>query len=215
MSERNIIEELRKAVLNYDDEGAKRLAEEAVKKNIDPVKAIQEGPVRAIIEIGNKYNEKEIYLPELMVAADECLVAVNILKTHIKVGKKKLKPLGKVVIGTVKGDIHFIGKSLVSTMLMASGFVVYDIGEDQPAEAFINKAKEVDADIVGASALLTTALPAQEKIAKALKESGLKAKYIIGGAVVDAAWAEKIDADGYADNLFEAVQLAKRLVGVE
>ncbi len=212
MSEREIIEGLRKAVVNYDDDAAKRLAEEAVKKNIDPIKAIAEGPVKGIAELGEMYGAKKIYLPELMVGASACIVATDILKAKIKADKKKIDYLGTVVIGTVLGDIHFIGKNIVSTMLEASGFEVFDIGEDQPVENFINKAREVNADIVGASALITTTRGEQEKLAKMLKESGLNVKYVVGGAVVDAAWTERIGADGFANNMFEAIALAKRLV---
>jgi methanogenic corrinoid protein MtbC1 len=210
MSEEEIIEELRKAVLNYDDEAAEKLAEEAVKKNIDFLKAIKEGPVKGITELGEKYSTKEIFLPELMVGANACIIATNILKTQIK-AKKEMKSLGKIVIGTVEGDIHFIGKNLVATMLEASGFDVYDIGEDQPVANFIDKAREVNADVVGASALITTAREEQEKLANALRTSGLNVKYIVGGAVVDPAWTEIIGADGFANNMVDAVALAKRL----
>lgn len=215
MSEREVIEGLRNAVLTYDDEAAKRLAEESIRMKIDPVKAIQEGPVKGIIELGEKYAAKDIFLAELMAGANTCTVATDILKAQVRKGKEKKKLLGKVVIGTVEGDIHFIGKNLVSTMLDASGFEVYDIGEDQDVDSFINKAREVDADIIGASALITATRIQQEKITGALRKSGLEAKFIIGGAVVDAAWAERIGADGYANNLVEAVELAKRLTGTK
>lgn len=212
MSEREIIEGLRKAVVNYDDDAARRLAEEAVKANIDPIKAITEGPVKGITELGEMYGAKKIYLPELMVGASACVAATEILKAQIKAKKTKMEFLGTVVIGTVLGDIHFIGKNIVSTMLEATGFEVFDIGEDQPNENFVNKAREVNADIVGASALITTTRSEQEKLAKMLKESGLNVKYVVGGAVVDAAWTERIGADGFANNMFEAIELAKRLV---
>lgn len=211
MSEKEIIEGLRKAVVNYDDEAAKKLAEEAIQKNIDFLKVIREGPVQGITELGKKYSTKEIFLPELMVGANACIVATNILKAKIKSKNKEMKILGKIVIGTVEGDIHFIGKNLVATMLEASGFEVYDIGEDQPVVNFINKAREVNADIVGASALITTTRAEQEKLANALRESGMNVKYIVGGAVVDPAWTERIGADGLANNMVEAVALAKRL----
>lgn len=215
MSDIEIFEGLRKSVLNYDVEGAKRRAEEAMRKNIDPVKAIQEGPVKGIMELGDKFGAKEIFLPELMVGADACIVAVDIFKAQIRAEKKKLKPMGKVVIGSVEGDIHDIGKNLVATMLEARGFEVYDLGEDVTVEEFIDKAKEVDADIVGASALTTVTREVQGELAKALKKSGLRAKCMIGGAVVDAAWTETIGADGYANNLVEVIELTKRLVGAE
>lgn len=211
MSEEEIIDGLRNAVVNYDDEDVKRLANEVIEKGIDPLKAIQEGLVKGINEVGEKFGAKEIFLSELMVAAEACLVGTDILKSQV-MAVKTVKSIGKVVIGTVYGDIHFIGKNLVATMLEANGFEVYDIGEDQPVEAFVDKAKEVGADIVGASALTTTTRLEQEKIVKAFKEKGLKTKIMIGGAVVDDAWAETVGADGYAKNLHDAVSLAKQLM---
>ncbi|MDH5438241.1 MAG: corrinoid protein [Candidatus Bathyarchaeota archaeon] len=211
MSEEKIIDGLRKAVVDYDEESAKRLANEVIEKGIDPLKAIQEGLVKGINEVGEKFGAKKIFLSELMIAAEACLVGMDLLKPQIPLAKNA-KPVGKVVIGTVYGDIHFIGKRLVAMMLEANGFDVYDIGEDQPAEAFVDKAKEVGADIVGASALTTTTRLEQEKLVKAFRKSGLKAKIMIGGAVVDAAWAETVGADGYAKNLQDAVTLAKQLM---
>jgi len=213
MSQEEIIDGLRNAVVNYDDEGAKKLAKKAIDKGVDPLKAIQDGLVKGINQVGEKFGAKQIFLSELMIAAEACLAGMDILKPQITAATRpNIKPLGKVVIGTVYGDIHFIGKNLVAMMLEANGFEVYDIGEDQPAEAFVDKVKEVGADIVGASALTTTTRLEQEKIVKAFREKGLKTKIMIGGAVVDPAWAETVGADGYAKNLQEAVNLAKQLM---
>ncbi len=213
VSEEEIFDELKNAVVNYDEESVKRLANKVIGKGIDPLRAIQDGLVKGINEVGEKFGAKEIFLSELMVAAEACLVGMNLLKPQLASPiRTHLKPMGKVVIGTVYGDIHFIGKNLVATMLEANGFEVYDIGEDQPVEAFVNKAEEVEADIVGASALTTTTRLEQRKIVKAIREKGLKTKIIIGGAVVDDAWAETVGADGYAKNLQEAVILAKQLI---
>ena len=213
MSEEEIVDGLRNAIANYDEESVKRLANKVIEKEIDPLTAIQDGLVKGINEVGEKFGAKEIFLSELMVAAEACLVGLNLLKPLVTTSTSKhLKPVGKVVIGTVYGDIHFIGKNLVATMLEANGFEVYDIGEDQSVEAFVNKAEEVEADIVGASALTTTTRLEQKKIVKALREKGLKTKVMIGGAVVDDAWAETVGADGYAKNLQEAVVLAKQLM---
>jgi len=213
MSEEEIIDELKNAVVNYDEEGVKRLANEVIEKGIDPLKVIQDGLIKGINEVGEKFGAKEIFLSELMIAAEACLAGMDLLKPRVTATiRAHAKPKGKVVIGTVYGDIHFIGKNLVAMMLEANGFEVYDIGEDQPVEAFVNKAEEVKADIVGASALTTTTRLEQKKIVKAFRERGLKAKIMIGGAVVDPAWAEKVGADGYAKNLQDAVNLAKQLV---
>ena len=213
LSDREIYEGLIEAVLNYNVEDATRLAEESVRKNIDPVKAIQEGPVKGVMKLGERFGAQEIFLPGLILGAEACIAAVNIFKAKIRADNKNVKPLGKVVMGTVEGDIHDVGKNLVSTILEARGFEVYDLGEDVPSEAFIVKAKEVDADIVGASALTTVTRERQGELVKALKKSGLRAKCMVGGAVVDASWTERIGADGYANNLVEVVDLAKRLVG--
>jgi len=213
MSEEELIDGLRNAVVHYDDEGVKRLAKEVIEKGINPLKAIQEGLVEGINEVGEKFGDKKIFLSELMIAAEACLAGMDLLKPQVRAAiHENVKPIGKVVIGTVYGDIHFIGKNLVAMMLEANGFEVYDIGEDQPVEAFVDKAKEVEADIVGASALTTTTRLEQEKIVKAFRERGLRTKIMIGGAVVDDAWAETVGADGYAKNLQEAVSLAKQLI---
>lgn len=215
MSDKEINEGLIKAILEYNVEDATKLAEESVRKNIDPVKAIQEGPVIGVTKLGDKFDAKEIFLPELILGAEAAIAAVNIFKAKIRAEKKEIKPMGKVVLGTVAGDIHDIGKNLVGAILEANGFEVYDLGEDVLTEAFIAKAKEVDADIVGASALTTVTREMQMELVDALKKSGLRATSIIGGAVVNAAWTEKIGADGYANNLTEVVELAKRLVGAQ
>jgi corrinoid protein of di/trimethylamine methyltransferase len=212
-NKREIIEGLRKAVVKYDEESSQKLAKKALESGIDPLEAIEEGLVKGITEVGEKFSAKEIFLPELVVAADACLAGIEVLKPQLS-AKNRIEPLGKVVLGTVYGDIHFIGKNLVATMLKANGFEVYDIGEDQPVEAFVAKVKEVDADIVGASALTSTTRFEQEKIVKAFKKEGLKTRIMIGGAVVDAAWAEITGSDGYADNLQDAVNLAKQLANI-
>ncbi len=213
MSEEEILVELKNAVVNYDEESVRRLANKVIEQGIDPLRAIQDGLVKGINEIGEKFGAKEIFLSELIVAAEACLVGMNLLKPQLTSSiRTHLEPVGTVVIGTVYGDIHFIGKNLVATMLEANGFEVYDIGEDQTVEAFVNKAEEVGADIVGASALTTTTRLEHRKLVKAFREQGLKTKIMIGGAVVDDAWAETVGADGYAKNLQEAVILAKQLI---
>jgi trimethylamine corrinoid protein len=213
VSDEEIIDGLRYAVINYDEERVKRLASEVIEKGVDPLKALQNGLVKGINEVGEKFGAKEIFLSELMVAAEACLAGMGLLKPKIMGSiRKHVKPIGKVVLGTVYGDIHFIGKNLVAVMLEANGFEVYDIGEDQPAEAFVDKAEEVGADIVGASALTSTTRLEQQKIVKAFREKGLKTKIIIGGAVVDDAWAEIVGADGYATDLQDAVILTKQLM---
>jgi len=154
----------------------------------------------------------------LVAAAEPAQKAVKeLLEPEIKKKAGERKSLGKVVIGTVQGDIHDIGKNIVAAMLFAAGFDVIDLGKDVPAEEFAKKAKEVGANIVGASALLSTTLPVQKEIIEALKAMGIrdKVKTIFGGAPCTPEWVEEIGGDGYAENAIEAVKVAKRLIGIK
>lgn len=173
---------------------------------------MNEGLSKAIVEIGDKFGREEIFLVELMVAADACkagveIVKKNILDSEIKAEKSK----GVIVIGTVEGDIHNIGKDILKTLLEVSGFEIHDIGVDQPAENFIKKAVSVDAKLIGSSALLTTTRPNQKEIERKLQESGMKGKIktIIGGASTDSEWAKEIGADFYASTATEGVKIIR------
>jgi methylmalonyl-CoA mutase cobalamin-binding domain/chain len=143
-------------------------------------------------------------------------VTNEVLEPLLKTGSEKRKFLGRIVIGTVAGDIHDIGKTIVATMLFSAGFEVLDLGKDVPVEEFVNKAKKTNADIVAMSALLTTTLPIQREVIEALKKSGLrnKVKVLVGGAPATAKWAEEIGADGYAADPIEAIKVAKNLLGL-
>jgi len=216
MSVEKLIEDLRNAVINYDAEGAENLAKKALSMNIDPLKVIEEGLTVGIREVGEKFANGEIFLPELIMAAEAMKKALDVLLPELKKTGKERKVLGKVVIGTVAGDIHSIGKNIVASMLIANGFEVYDIGEDVPAEKFVEKVKELKPNIVGLSALMTTTLPEQKKVIEALKREGLrdKVKVIIGGAPTSMEWAEEIGADGWAPDASEAVKVAKKLLRI-
>jgi len=171
----------------------------------------------ALKEIGRKFESGEIFLVHLVVAGDAARRAtVEVLEPLIKKGSQKREALGRVVIGTVEGDIHDIGKNIVAMMLFTAGFEVYDIGKDVPAEEFVKKTRELDADIVAMSALLTTTLPAQRDVIEALKRAGLreKIKVLVGGAPATAKWAEEIGADGYGEDAIEAVKIAKKVLGI-
>ncbi|MEM3706059.1 MAG: corrinoid protein, partial [Candidatus Bathyarchaeia archaeon] len=198
MSAENIIERLRLSVLNYNADEAVSAAKEAVKLGVDLLKAIEEGLARGIREVGEKFANGEAFLPELVMAAETMKKALEVLEPELRRAKKERKALGKVLLGTVAGDIHSIGKTIVGSMLTANGFEVYDIGEDVPAEKFVEKVKELKPDVVGLSALLTTTLPEQRTVIEALKREGLrdKVKVIIGGAPASREWAEEIGADG-------------------
>ncbi|MEM0007604.1 MAG: corrinoid protein [Candidatus Bathyarchaeia archaeon] len=215
MSAENIIERLRLSVLNYNADEAVSAAKEAVKLGVDLLKAIEEGLARGIREVGEKFANGEAFLPELVMAAETMKKALEVLEPELRRAKKERKALGKVLLGTVAGDIHSIGKTIVGSMLTANGFEVYDIGEDVPAEKFVEKIKELKPDVVGLSALLTTTLPEQRTVIEALKREGLrdKVKVIIGGAPASREWAEEIGADGYGADATEAVEVVKRLLG--
>jgi trimethylamine corrinoid protein len=206
------IKKIYEAVLNYEAESVKQSVIEALKNGIDPIAVMNEGLSRAIIEIGDKFGKEEIFLMELMIAAEACMSGMDIVKKKLlQTTMGSLKPKGVVVIGTVEGDIHNIGKDIVKTLLLTAGFEVHDIGVDQKADNFAQKAKEVDARIVASSALLTTTSPNQKAIEEKLKEAGIrdKVKTIIGGAATSEDWAREVGCDYYASTATEGVSIIK------
>ena len=209
----DILIRLKTAVVNYEVEQAVALAKEVLATGFDPLKAIEEGLGEGLRIIGEKFEEGEVFLPMLMIAAQAMKESLVILEPALTKGTSR-KVLGRVVIGTVEGDIHDIGKSIVAAMLTANGFAVYDLGSDTPTAKFIEKAREVDANLVGMSALLTTTMTKMAEVVDALKQAGLrgKVKVLIGGAPVSEAWAEKIGADAYAEDAIAAVDAAKKLL---
>ena len=202
---------LHRTVLEGDDVEAGRLAAEALAGGMEPLDAVEHGLVPGLREAGRLWEEGEFFLPELVTAAQAMKAAMAILQPAL--GAKRAATLGRVVIGTVEGDIHDIGKTLVATMLAASGFTVSDEGAGVPAARFVARARELDADLVCASALLTTTMPRQRELVAAIRQAGLKARVMVGGAPVSRVWADSIGADGFADNALAAVALARRLVG--
>jgi corrinoid protein of di/trimethylamine methyltransferase len=208
-----IYEKLAQAVLEGEPEEAEELAKQALERGVDPLACINQGLMKGIQEVGDLFSKGEYYLPELIIGADAMKAALDVLEPAL-VGDQKREVVGQVVLGTVEGDLHEIGKTLVGTMLTANGFKVTDIGVDKKPEDFIAAIKETQADIVGASALLTTTMLQQEKLIRALEEAGLRdqVKVMVGGAPVTDQFAEKIGADGYAEDAISAVNLAFRLV---
>jgi corrinoid protein of di/trimethylamine methyltransferase len=190
---------MRQSIIDGDPEQVERLAHEALALGIDPLEAINRGFVEGVNYVGEQFGLGEMFLPD----------------PEMQRRGSQRASLGTVVLGTVKGDIHEIGKTLVMTMLSASGFQVHDLGVDVPVERFVAKVREVHADIVGLSALLTTTMPGQRQVVEALTREGLRAqvKVMVGGAPVSHAWAREIGADGYGEDAMAAVALAKRLVG--
>jgi len=213
--EKNILKNLRDAILNYDIDGAIKAAKDALEVGVDPIKAVEEGLTKGIKIVGDRFGAGEVFLTELMVAAEAMKRAMAVLEPAIRErGEKAKKPLGKVVIGTVEGDIHDIGKNLVSVMLSVEGFEVIDLGVDVPTEKFVAKVKEVKPDILAMSALLTTTMTKMEEVIKALEKENLrgKVKVMVGGAPVSEEWAKKIGADGYGADAMEAVVTARSLL---
>jgi len=209
----SVLEELKKAVADYDSEKAVSLTRKALKEGLDPLKCA-EVLIKAIKEIGDKYEKGELFLPDLVAAADVLGSAMPILQEEIKKTGKKVESLGKVVIGTVFGDIHSIGKTLVATLLTAAGFEVIDLGVNVKVSEFIEAAKKHKPNILAMSALLTTTAPEQRKVIEALEKENLrsKIKVIVGGGAITQEFAESIGADGYAATAPEAVKLAEKLV---
>jgi len=210
---RKLIGKLKKAVVNCDAEEAERVAKEALKAGLDPLEAIEKGLARGIRIVGKRFEMKKAFLPELMLAAVTMKAALSVLEPALA-KRKKSKNKGTVLLGTVEGDIHDIGKNIVGAMLRANGFEVHDIGVDVPPEKFVEKVKEVKPDIVGISALLTTTMPKMVEVIEALKKAGLrdKVKVLVGGAPVRKEWAQQIGADAYATDAVEAVRVSKKLL---
>jgi len=208
--EEEIFKMLTDAVLSGNVKLAIKASNKVIEENIDAYEAIMKGCAEAMRIAGEKFEKHEIYVPELLISARAMNSAIDILKPHMKTEMQTNS--GKIVLGVVEGDIHDIGKNLVKLMLETSGFEVIDLGKDVPVDTFIEKAKEVDADLIGLSALMTTSMQTMEQIVKKAKESNIRAKILIGGAPVSKDFAEKIQADGYAADAVEAVKVAKELI---
>lgn len=203
----DIIAKAKEAILDFDDEAAGEVAKEALAAGISPAELIEEGFTAAMLEVGEKFGAGELFLPHVIAAADAMQAAINILTPELERTSTQTKSKATVVIGTIEGDIHTIGKDIVATMLKIAGYKVVDLGRDVPVKTYVEKAKEVKADVIASSALMTTTMVNQIQIEEQLKESGIRAdlKTMIGGAPVTQAWADKIGADIYAENAEDAV----------
>jgi corrinoid protein of di/trimethylamine methyltransferase len=210
----NVLAKLTQAVVDGEPEEAEDLARQALEEGLDPLTCINEGLTLGMDRVGELFASGEYFLPDLIIGGDAMKAALQVLEPALT-GDRGRDILGHVVLGTVEGDLHEIGKTLVGTMLTANGFQVTDIGVDKPASEFVAAVKDCGATLVGASALLTTTMLHQRDVIEALQEAGLRqqVKVMIGGAPVTDSWAEKIGADGYAEDAISAVALAKALVG--
>ncbi len=209
-----ILEDLEKAIMEYDSEKAISLATQAVQNKIDPIKTL-DAMTLAIMQVGEGFGKGELWLPDLVGAADAMSAATPIIEEEIKrVGAKK-KSVGSIVIGTVYGDIHSIGKTMVATLLTGSGFSVNDLGINITAEGFVEAVLKYKPDILAMSALLTTTAPEQKKVIAILKKEGFrdKVKVMVGGGSITQEFANSIGADGYDPTAPGAVKLARGLIG--
>jgi corrinoid protein of di/trimethylamine methyltransferase len=213
MSE-ELFAKLSQAVIDGESEEAEALVGQALEQGADPLECINEGLMKGIKQVGELFSDGRYFLPELIQGADAMKAALDILEPKL-VGEKKREAVGKVVLGTVAGDQHEISKTLVGTMLTANGFDVTDIGVDKKPDEFVAAIEKVNADIVGASALLTTTLLEQKRLIDTVAEAGLrdKVKVMVGGAPVTESFAKEIGADGYANDAISAVDVARKLVG--
>jgi corrinoid protein of di/trimethylamine methyltransferase len=209
-----IFTKLTNSLVDGDPDATFEATKEALAAGIEPMAIIKEGLIPGMNIVGEKFSCGEYFLPDLIIAADGMQKAMTLLEPELLKRQQAIESAGTVLLGTVKGDIHEIGKSLVGTMLTANGFKVHDLGVDVPTETFVAKVQEMKPDILGLSALLTTTMVMQREVIKALAEAGIrdKVKVMVGGAPVTRSWAEEIGADGYAEDAMGAVQIARQLV---
>jgi 5-methyltetrahydrofolate--homocysteine methyltransferase len=208
---------MRQSVIDGDATASAALAEKALADGVPPLDAIEIGFVPGLSYVGEQFGMGELFLPDMMLAARAMQKAIAILEPEMARQSATRKVVGRVVIGTVKGDIHEIGKNLVGMMLSTSGFEVHDLGVDVAPDRFVEAAREHDADIIGVSALLTTTMAGQRTVVQALEAAGMrpKVKVIVGGAPASESWAAEIGADGYSEDAIGAVALARKLLGTD
>ncbi len=207
----SILNNLENSIERLQQEAATEGARKAVAESVSPVEAV-EALSRGIRKVGDKFARKEMFVVELIYAATIMEEAIKVLEPELKKSKEKRHSVGTVVLGTVAGDIHDIGKNLVRIMLEAGGFEVHDLGKDVPTESFVAKSKEVTAAIIGASSLMTTTVSVQKDVVDSLRGAGIRAPVMVGGAAVSEEWASEIGAH-YSQDAGSAVEMAKQLIG--
>jgi 5-methyltetrahydrofolate--homocysteine methyltransferase len=210
LSREAILERLKEAVIQFDISNVRQLAEEAVDQQVTPYEVVMLGMAKGMEAVGQKYQDGEYFLPELLMAAETFKEGMKALGPHLR--PSDISPQGRVVIGTVEGDLHDIGKNIVSLMLEASGFEVFDLGVDVPADRFTKKAKEVSADVIAMSALLTTSFPQMQRVIEAERKSGIGAKTLVGGAPLNKDVAKSMGADGYGRDAVEGATICKQWI---
>jgi corrinoid protein of di/trimethylamine methyltransferase len=210
----DLFAQISQSLVDGDPDATVELTQEGLRQGIEPMALIREGLMPGMEQVGERFQCGEYFLPDLIIAADGMQKAMELLEPELRARQQAIESAGTVVLGTVKGDIHEIGKSLVGTMLAANGFKVHDLGVDVPAAKFVERVQLTGADILGMSALLTTTMTVQRDVIEALANAGLRAqvKVMVGGAPVTRSWAQEIGADGYAEDAMGAVQVARKLV---
>jgi trimethylamine corrinoid protein len=216
MDNNDILKDLANAVIEGDNELAMSSAKAVLENNMDPLQAVEEGLSKGMDVIGRQFESGEVFLPELLMAANAFKAAMDILKPELEAQKKSTTKMGTVLLGTVKGDLHNIGKNIVATVLDTNGFEVIDIGIDNSPLTFIEQAEKAQVDIIGLSCLMTTTMPAQREVIQTLSEMNKRDTYkvIVGGGPVTQEWADQIGADGYSESAVQAVNLVKGLLDI-
>lgn len=211
-----VLRALTESVIAGEAEQASSLARQALELGLEPMRAIDEGLIPGIVEVGRRFEAHEFFLPELIMAAEAMKKGMAVLEEAIIARGGRREALATVVIGTVKGDIHDIGKSIVAAMLTAHGFQVVDLGVDVPAERFLSEVEKRNARVLGMSALLPTTMPYMQHVIEELGKRGLreKVKVVVGGAPVTPAYAQRIGADGYGDDAISGVRVVRELLGL-
>jgi corrinoid protein of di/trimethylamine methyltransferase len=212
-----LFESMTQSILDGDAELAVELAVRSLEAGIDPLEAINQGYLPGVTEIGDAFGAGEAFIPELVMAGGAMKAAMAVLEPEMVERGTAREHHGTVVLATVRGDVHDIGKSLVGTIMSAHGFRVVDLGVNVAPAAIVEAVREAGADVVGLSALLTTTMPAQGEAIRALEAAGLRSqvKVLVGGAPVTPAWAEQVGADAYGENAVDAVAIARRLLGLD
>jgi corrinoid protein of di/trimethylamine methyltransferase len=216
VTEDKMMERLTQSITDSDPDEAKAAVEDALEAGYKPMEILDKGLTKGITVIGDKFAKGEIYLPELLMAADAMQGGVEVLESHWQNMKGERTYNGKIALGTVKGDIHSIGKNIIAALLTSNNFEVFDLGEDISVETFIDKVKEVKPDILGLSSLLTTTMPEQKYVVKGMEEAGIRdsVQIMVGGAPTTPEWADEIGADGWAQNAVLMVKDVKKRLNI-
>ena len=212
-----ILDNLTQAVMTGKEELARDNAQAAIDNNIDPLEALEQGISKGMLTVGEKFESGESYLPELIMAADVFNVAMEILKPAIEANQTEIKKSGTVLLATVKGDVHNLGKNIVATVMETHGFEVIDIGVDQPTLSIIDAAQDNQVDVIGLSAVMTTTMPYQKELIDTLQELNIREQFIVlvGGGPINQQWADEIGADGYGDTAVDAVTIATQKISAK